>query len=84
MESYHVGQWVTILNSLRNPNDRSWCGAPLKVVDIDFPYFVMQEYRNGAPLFGPFSIDLRQYELKALSAEYVDALVGEEKQRRAS
>lgn len=78
MDTYSVGQWVTILNSLRQPNDRSWCGAPLKVVAIDFPYFVMQEYRRGAPLFGPFPIDIRQYELKELSAEYVDALVGKE------
>lgn len=75
-QTFPVGTWVTVVNNIQRPDDRSWQGNALRIEGFDYPYFAVRKLCGNGTMESPFSLDSRRFSLKAISAEYLSAMGG--------
>jgi len=88
-DDFKVGMFITILrhhNKIPSVNengvwmidDKGLVGYPMEVLAIDFPFIAVDIYDAAYKTFFKTNLDIRTQDFKALSDEYVDALLPDE------
>jgi hypothetical protein len=85
-DDFQVGMFITILknhNKLPSANqdgivmvnDNSLVGFPIKILAIDFPFLAVEVYDAAYKTFFKTQLDIRTRDFKALTDEYICAIL---------
>lgn len=69
-----IGDGLMEQESREDRYDNSYKGEVLEIMAIDYPYIVLRNRSNNNNIL---NLDLRLTKFKALSKEYVNALIGD-------
>lgn len=78
-DDIQVGKFITVFawKLGTDQNDGSFCGDVLLVKAVSLPYVVIDYLAHGGRVvLSSVVLDIRKVELKELTAEYVDAVLG--------